>query len=338
MPASSPSLDRSRVWVSLAVAGLLLLVLWLHLLGAVLCAAASYAVYRRVLTSWMARRGPRHAALGALVFTLLVFAAIALACVAAVREIWGPNGGLPGLLQLIADTLAQLRSNLPPWIASRLPDSGDDLQHQLAEWLRENAHSLQHWGREALRVVAHLVVGFAIGLLAAFERTPAPSTPWLAQAREALEDFTSAFADIVAAQGRIAAANAVFTGIFVLLVLPLFGVRLPLATTLVVFTFVAGWLPIVGNLASSSAIVLVALAISAQAAVGALVFLVALHKLEYFLNAHFVGVRTRLPAPVLLAAMLVLEAAFGVAGLVAAPVYAAWVLRRLDAERMPGST
>jgi hypothetical protein len=32
--------------------------------------------------------------------------------------------------------------------------------------------------------------------------------------------------------------------------------------------------------------------------------------------------------------MLVLEAAFGVAGLVAAPVYAAWVLRRLGAPRI----
>jgi predicted PurR-regulated permease PerM len=333
---SAPTLSGSRLpaWVSVAVGALLLLVLRLHLLGALLSAAASYAVYRRVLASWTVRRGARHAAIAALVFTVLVFAVIALLCVAAVREIWGPNGGLPGLLQLIADTLGQLRSNLPPWIASRLPDSGDDLQHQLAEWLRENAHSLQLWGREALRVIAHLVIGFAIGLLAAFERPPAARTPWLAHAREALEDFTSAFADIVAAQGRIAAANALFTGIFVLLVLPLFGVHLPLATTLVVFTFLAGWLPIVGNLASSSAIVLVALAVSAQAAVGSLVFLVALHKLEYFLNAHFVGARTRLPAPVLLAAMLLLEAAFGVAGLVAAPVYAAWVLRRLGAPRI----
>lgn len=333
---STPSFsDRSSLGASTAIAALLVLVLWLHLLGAALSAAASYAVYRRVLGTWTARRGGRHAAFAALLFTLIVAAAVALLLFVGVREIWAPNGGLPGLLQLIADTLGRLRSTLPPWIASRLPDSSDGLQHAVAEWLRENARSLQHWGRETLRSIAHLLVGFVIGLLAAFERRPAPRSRWLAQARAALEDFAGAFADIVAAQGRIAAVNALFTGVFVLAVLPAFDVRLPLATTLVAITFFAGWLPIVGNLVSSSAIVLVALAVSSQAALAALVFLVLLHKLEYFLNAHFVGARTRVPAPVLLAAMLVLEAAFGVAGLVAAPVYAAWVLRRMDALAPP---
>jgi len=54
---------------------------------------------------------------------------------------------------------------------------------------------------------------------------------------------------------------------------------------------------------------------------------VIVHKLEYFLNAHFVGSRIRMPPYALLMSMLVLESAFGAPGLVAAPIYCAWFIR-----------
>jgi len=57
------------------------------------------------------------------------------------------------------------------------------------------------------------------------------------------------------------------------------------------------------------------------------------HKLEYFLNAHFVGSRIQVPTYALLASMLMLEAGFGTAGLVAAPVYCAWLTRELRGGR-----
>jgi len=42
-----------------------------------------------------------------------------------------------------------------------------------------------------------------------------------------------------------------------------------------------------------------------------------------------VGSRVQIPAYALLATMLILEAAFGVAGVVAAPIYCAWLAREL---------
>jgi predicted PurR-regulated permease PerM len=53
------------------------------------------------------------------------------------------------------------------------------------------------------------------------------------------------------------------------------------------------------------------------------------HKLEYFLNARIIGTRIRVPAYALLASMLVLEAAFGIQGVIAAPIYCAWLTREL---------
>lgn len=51
-----------------------------------------------------------------------------------------------------------------------------------------------------------------------------------------------------------------------------------------------------------------------------LVFLVVIHKLEYFINARIVGSRINAAAWELLLAMLVMESLFGVAGIILAPI------------------
>src|SRR5947208_101360 len=60
-------------------------------------------------------------------------------------------------------------------------------------------------------------------------------------------------------------------------------------------------------------------------AMGSLLFLIVIHKLEYFLNARIVGRRIECHAWELLLAMLVMEAAFGIAGVFAAPIYYAYL-------------
>ena len=76
---------------------------------------------------------------------------------------------------------------------------------------------------------------------------------------------------------------------------------------------------------SDTVIVVVSLANSAAIALSSLTFLVVVHKLEYFLNARIVGSQIRASAWELLTAMLVMESAFGLPGLVAAPICYAWL-------------
>ena len=64
---------------------------------------------------------------------------------------------------------------------------------------------------------------------------------------------------MVFAQVRISALNTVFTAIYLVVVLPLFGVHLPLTKTLIGVTFIGGLIPIIGNLISNTAIVIVSL-------------------------------------------------------------------------------
>jgi predicted PurR-regulated permease PerM len=78
-------------------------------------------------------------------------------------------------------------------------------------------------------------------------------------------------------------------------------------------------------------IVVVSLAHSPGVALASLVFLIVIHKLEYFLNAKIVGNRINARAWELLLAMLLMEAAFGLPGVVAAPVYYAYLKDELRA-------
>ena len=146
--------------------------------------------------------------------------------------------------------------------------------------------------------------------------------------------MSTAFRRVVFAQVRIAAINTLLTGAYLLVVLPLFGIHVPLAKTLVVVTFATGLLPVVGNLISNTMIVVVSLSVSTPVAIASLVFLVVIHKFEYFLNAHIVGTQIQARAWELLLAMLVMEAAFGMAGLVAAPIYYAYLKDELGSRQL----
>ncbi|HEX2543306.1 MAG TPA: AI-2E family transporter [Ramlibacter sp.] len=315
----------------LAMAAVLLAVLWLHLLSALFAGLTGYVLYRRV----RAFTGPAHGHWTVrAVRWLIVSAAVigmSLALLAAF-ELLFKSGGLGRLMQLVADTLDQLRATAPPWVVARLPESADAVQNAVTRWLREHAGEMQRWGIDALKILVKLIIGLVIGLMAAAARADSvgpPPRPLILLAQQRMLQLANSFGNVFSAQLRISAINAALTGIYLLAVLPALGYKVPLAPTLVGFTFFASLVPIVGNLLSNAAITVAALTVSVWLGIASLGFLVVIHKLEYFLNARIVGGHTNVPTYTMLGAMLVLEAAFGIAGLVAAPIYAAWLTREL---------
>lgn len=127
-------------------------------------------------------------------------------------------------------------------------------------------------------------------------------------------DFYRSFATVMGAQIMISFINTVLTAIFVV------GMRLPHGPLLIAVTFLCGLVPIVGNLVSNTIIVFVALTLSLKLAIGALVFLVAIHKLEYLLNSKIIGDRIRNPVWLTLIALILGERLMGIPGLILAPV------------------
>jgi len=78
----------------------------------------------------------------------------------------------------------------------------------------------------------------------------------------------------------------------------------------------------------------VSLSHSLGVAVVVLAYLIVIHKLEYFLNARIVGAHISARAWEMLTAMLVMEAAFGIPGLIAAPIYYAYFKSELRARAL----
>lgn len=326
-----PEAEALRLRSLFVMAAVLLLMLWIHLLSALFAGLTGYVLYRWV----RAFTGPVHGhwRVRAVRWLIVSGAAVGMAFLLLwAFELLFKAGGLGRLMQLVADTLDQLRATAPGWIVERLPESADAVQNAASRWLREHAGEMQRWGIDALKILVKIIIGFAIGVMAAASRPDVeapPRRPLVLLAQGRMLQLANSFGDVFSAQLRISAINAGLTGIYLLVILPAMGYRVPLAPTLVGFTFFASLVPIVGNLLSNTAITVAALTVSVWLGVASLGFLVVIHKLEYFLNARIVGGHTNVPTYSMLAAMLVLEAAVGIAGLVAAPIYAAWLTREL---------
>jgi predicted PurR-regulated permease PerM len=324
-------------WIEIAagcLAGLgLLLIVVLRLLPALVAGLLVYEIVHVLappLQSHVSRQVSRIAVVAGLI--AVVVSVIAAAVVSALAFVQSEAGSVPMLLEKLAEIIDRTRSQLPGGLSEQLPEDVEHLQEAMAAWLRAHAHDVRIYGAEIARTFVQIVLGMAIGAMLSLRHArPMHEGKPLAQALgERATRFSNAFRQVVFAQVRISAINTAATAVYLAGILPMLGINLPLKKTLIAVTFVTGLIPVIGNLFSNTAIVVVSLSHSLYIALGSLAFLVAIHKMEYFLNARIVGVRVHAKAWELLIAMVAMEAAFGITGLVAAPIYYAYVKRELS--------
>ncbi|HEY4145157.1 hypothetical protein [Pinirhizobacter sp.] len=324
---------------SCIAAGLgLFLILYLRLLPALL---AGLLVYEVVVSTapLMGRRlsGDRARVLAVALVGVIVVGLLTLLVLGGISFFRTEIGNPEDLWQnRLMPLVERARQQLPPAIVDRLPESVDALRITAMDWARSHAVTLQLAGKEAARVVVHIIIGLVLGAIVALSRArPTHQVgPFAAELSLRSARLADAFHNIVFAQIKISLFNTLFTAIYLLAVLPLFGVHLPLTKTLIVITFIVGLLPVIGNLLSNTAITIVGLSVSLYVGLGALAFLIVIHKFEYFLNARIVGGQIRARAWELLVAMLLFESAFGLPGVVAAPIFYAYLKAELEAERL----
>ncbi len=245
----------------------------------------------------------------------------------------GPDN-LVTLMTQLGAIVDDLRRILPEDVVVYLPPDADSVKRVVAAWFRENAAYIRTIGTDTLRAMLHVIIGLLIGaLIALHEATPrARPTPFARALVLRARRLAAAFRRIMLAQVPISAINTVLTTIYLVGVLPYFGVHLPFTKTLIGITFIAGLLPVVGNLISNTAIFLVSLTHSFTLSAASLAYLIVIHKLEYFLNARIVGTRINAKAWELLIAILLLESIFGIPGLIMAPLTYAYIKHELTEE------
>jgi predicted PurR-regulated permease PerM len=334
-PAARDSLIRTSSFV---LAGLALVaVLALHLIVPLL---AGLLVYELVQSFTPLAQRTLSTRLGKLIvvalFSALVIAGLVLAVVGLVAFFRSDTGDLQHLLEKISGILDRVRSEIPPALAAYLPEDAGDLKNRTVNWLRDHIAELQMVGTHTLVTLVETIVALVIAAFVSLREVDAaaPQGPLGRHLVERTARFARAFHQVALSQISIALLNTTFTSIYLVLALPAFGIHLPLVKTMIACTFVFSLLPVVGNLLSNTIIVLVSLGDSTAVAVASLAFLVSIHKFEYFLNARIVGSRIKAAAWELLIAMMVMEAMFGVSGLVAAPIFYAYLKSELKEARL----
>ena len=321
----------------------LLLVMWYGLLPGMLCVCLGF-----LLTRWLAPRLVRLRRLGpgargyshsgqSVAAALVMLSPLLLAALALSHSrtyIVDAPQQYRELLDFLARTVLELRLKLPSDIAVQLPAGTAEIQRVIATYLAAKAGALAMAGRAWLTGLLYAYVGLLIGALAAVRSMGPTRGPLTQQLVLRIGRMGEAFRQIVAAQFWIASFNTMLTAVFLLLVLPLWDLKLPYTPALITLTFLAGLVPIVGNLLCNAVITLVGLSVSPIAAVACLAFLILIHKAEYVINAKVVGRRTHIGVWELLAVMFVAEAIFGPAGLVAAPLFYAYLKKELKAAHL----
>jgi len=140
--------------------------------------------------------------------------------------------------------------------------------------------------------------------------------------------FYHSFAMVMNAQITISIINTILTTIFVV------SMGLPHLVVAVGLTFLCGFIPVIGNLLSNTLVVALGFMVSPAKGLWALVFLILVHKLEYFLNSKIIGSKIHTSIWLTLLALLLGERLMGITGMVLAPVVLHYV--RMEASKIPG--
>ena len=320
-------------WLSvLIVMGGLLLILPLHLLA---CFIAGFLVFELInaLTPYFQKiiSGERARWVVVAIIATLVISCLTLAIAGIADFLMEDMRNPVAFNAMVSHLLTDAQSRLSPVLLHYLPANIEELQRSFLQWLREHIVMIQAVGKNAAHVFLTMIIGMILGAIISLQqpRKGELNAPLKKELLQRMHLLGEAFRNVVFAQFQISLINTVLSGIFLFGILPLFGIHLPLAKTLVVVTFVCGLLPVIGNLISNTLIFIVGLSLSLLVGALVLAYLIIIHKVEYFLNARIVGSRIKAKSWEVLLAMLIFEAAFGIPGVVAAPIYYAYLKSEL---------
>jgi len=338
-PAASkrPRITLEELAAYVIIAGTLLFVLMQHLAAAMIAGLTLYLFLDRVSERFQGRMSRGAVRPMALIFVsgsaaLLLAAAIALLVMMLRRG----AGNVPEMMEQMAEILGSVRLWLGGLGRQFIPEvmtDAEDFKHTMQAWLKTHAQTVRAGGVWLGIGLIHMVMGGLLAILVFFRHVTHQDEenrgPLARHLVEKVDRLAHAFGRVAMAQVKISAVNTTLTGLYLLVVLPLFDIRVPFATTLVVITFLCGLIPVLGNLISNTVITILSMGVSVGTAVASLAYLVVIHKLEYLINSRIVGGETDSQAWEILLAIIIGETAFGVGGVILAPIIYAFAKREL---------
>jgi predicted PurR-regulated permease PerM len=333
--AQRPTNAEIAAWVMVGAG--IVFVLFEHLVSALIAGLALYLILDRISDAFGRRVSGKTARPLALVAVVFGSAAIVSGGVAlAITLIRHSAGRIPDMMNQMANILLSTQAWLGGYGQEIIPDvmtDAETFKAAIADWLKEHAQTVRAAGSYLSMGLVHVIMGGLLAVLVFLRHVThhdeSGRGPLSRQLFEKTARFASVFSQIAMAQIKISAVNTSLTAIYLLIILPMFGHSLPFKTTLIVLTFIAGLIPVLGNLISNTVITILSLGISVGTAIASLVFLILIHKLEYIVNSKIVGGQTDSQAWEILMAIIIGESAFGAGGVIMGPIVYAFVKREL---------
>jgi predicted PurR-regulated permease PerM len=209
-------------------------------------------------------------------------------------------------------------------------DNARELRDYVVQAARENAQMVSRASGLLTRGFFQVLIGLFVAILLYLSPKVEEDRGSLYDAvRIELSDrmslFVRSFERMMGAQAVIAVVNTALTAVFLVVM------GFPFRTFLILTTFVCGFVPLVGNVASNCVITLAGLTESGHLAVEGLVYLVVLHKAQYILNSRIMGVSIDTPMWATLIGLVAGEAVMGVPGVLLAPALIHYVREEMRA-------
>jgi predicted PurR-regulated permease PerM len=294
----------------------ILLAGWLHLGIPIVAALFSYLTLKKlqVKPSW----NPWYATA---VFTILLIGMLWALTVFVNRTV----KALPEIAQKVVpsviETAKRYEIELPFTDYDSMREIALDTATSQVKYIGSFARFAQSTSRQFLLLIVGCIaaIGFFLNpqLDLKSQRPKPPNNLYSLCCTQLLSRFATfyhSFATVMGAQIIISTINTSLTAIFVA------AVNLPYAVVVIGVTFLCGMIPVLGNLISNTIIVSIGFTVSPSMALIALGFLIAIHKLEYFLNSQIIGNRIEYPLWATLLGIVVGERLMGIPGMILAPV------------------
>lgn len=326
---------NARLKVDIGVIGFIVvgfvLIMKLGLLPAMFAGMITFMMMRfseGFMSSYM-RLGNKSRIVATLFISLLIIGILTLVSMYSFSWLYKTLSHPDLLVNETTMVLDKTLKDLPPNISEMFPQDIHKLKSSIVDFIQENLTVLRDFSKGATHTLVTMILGMIIGIMIAAGDYMKTDKILLLSLREKFTNLVEAFKHVMVAQAGIAAFNAIMTSLFLLIAMPLFDVQFPFAKTIIVLTFVIGLIPIIGNLIVNVIVLLVGLSVSPYVGISSLVYLIFIHKFEYFLNAKIIGSRIEAKAFELLIAMLLMESVFGIIGLVAAPILYCYIKKEM---------
>jgi predicted PurR-regulated permease PerM len=314
----------------LAIVFSLFIILQFHVTPAILAGLLGYVITKNIIEKAQTKYPNVKVKAKIVGITIGVFSVILLGIIITVIVKALNSDNSSELLSTLVETLNQARHLFPDSIVNYIPDSLSEAKAYLLKTFQSNINSFAAFGQNALNLLLFIVIGWLIGILIACkDKKEGTDSIFIKTWLNLWLKLSESFRFVVFAQLKVAMFNSTVITIFLFIVSPILGWNIPYAKTLVLITFICGLLPIIGNLIANSIIFIIALTVSFPAAMTALGFSMAIHKLEYLIISKSLGADIGSDVWELLIVLFIGEILFGTSGLIFAPILYAFFKKEM---------